>query len=293
MKIRAILVPCLIAWLLPLEVWADDSPGWDTVLADAGRVRIDLAVAYVNVDRRQYAAGEPLILQVGSGAFVAVPTLAGERIDSADTLVGSLGLRYGIGSSSELQLRGSALSTHWRVGDPAGMAAGSESRFVDAWLGFSHQFSEDRVWPALLGFAEVALHERHQERRARFKSTIAGVTLYRAVDPVVLSVSMGGRLGRSRSVGVAEYRPGPLMFVNPSVGFAVNDQVTLITGVQWTRRGPDRYDGWAAGISRSTTDILLGLGYSLASGTLMNFSVKTTAAGPQAAELRFGVIHSL
>lgn len=70
-----------------------------------------------------------------------------------------------------------------------------------------------------------------------------GLTAYKAIDPVVFSVTAGWRFGSERQDGGQDYKPGSLILLNPSVGFAANDRVTLTSGLQWTRRAADRLDG--------------------------------------------------
>jgi hypothetical protein len=77
-----------------------------------------------------------------------------------------------------------------------------------------------------------------------------------------------------------------VLLLNPSVSFAVNDRVTLTTGVQWTRRTAERIDGQAQGFARTGTDLILGVGYGFDKGNTLNTSFKLNASGRGGAELR-------
>ena len=70
------------------------------------------------------------------------------------------------------------------------------------------------------------------------------------------------------------------------MSFAVNDRVTLTTGVQWTRRTAERIDGQAQGLARTGTDLILGVGYGFDKGNTLNISFKLNASGQGGAELR-------
>ena len=50
---------------------------------------------------------------------------------------------------------------------------------------------------------------------------------------LVLSISASYRLNLKRSDGVATIRPGNLLAINPQLGFAVNESVTLLGGLLW------------------------------------------------------------
>ena len=113
-----------------------------------------------------------------------------------------------------------------------------------------------------------------------------GVTSYASIDPVVLSATLASRLGNSRLDGAIPLRPGNLYLFNPSVTFAANDRVTLTWGMQWTWKQADRLNHLPAGIDRSSTDLVTGLGYVIADGNTVNANFKVNASGKTGAELR-------
>ena len=201
-------------------------------------------------------------------------------------MVGTLGLRYGLTAKAEIYGRVSYLHNSSRSSDLSGTSSSSDSRFADAWGGVNYQFKKDDDTPALLGFAEVALLEKHSKSSASFKSWMLGVTTYKAIDPVVLSLTAAYRFNQARQDGAADYKPGNLLFLNPSLAFAVNDRVTLTTGLQWTNRQADTLDGNAQGFRRTSTDLLLGAGYGVANGNTLNFTFKANASGRDGADLR-------
>ena len=65
-------------------------------------------------------------------------------------------------------------------------------------MGLNHQFKPDNATPALLGFAEIALSERMRNDSASFKSAMFGLTTYKAIDPVVFSLTAGYRFNQTR-----------------------------------------------------------------------------------------------
>jgi hypothetical protein len=172
------------------------------------------------------------------------------------------------------------------ISSPGGFTKSSDSDFADAWVGVNYQFKKDEKTPALLGFAELALREKHLQSSASFKSALLGLTTYKSIDPVVLSLTGAYRSNQSRQDGNQSYVPGNLLLLNPGIAFAVNDRVTLTTGVQWTRRQADRFDGQPSGIDRTATDLLLGMGYGFAKGNTLNTTFRLNASGRSGAEMR-------
>lgn len=264
----------------------------EDLITDKGKVKLDLSFAYANVDRQGVSTGAPIVVQIGPASFVTIPTAIGTSVGNSDTFVGTFGLRYGLTARTEIYARASGLTSSQRVSGLSGTSSSSETRFADAWAGVNVQFKKDDDTPALLGFAELALDEKHRHDTASFRSAMLGVTTYHAIDPVVLSLTAGYRINRSRKDGGQDYRPGNLLLLNPSVGFAVNDRVTLTTGLQWTRRQADRIDGSPQGIARTATDLILGAGYGFDRGNTLNATFKANTSGDNGAEFRMNWLYT-
>lgn len=286
---------CVLLGLLAIHAmpaWADLPLTVEDLVTDKGKVKLDLSITHANADQTGFSAGEPISIQTGPTSFVTVPSAMGERSSNRDTLVGTLGLRYGLTAKTELYARTSYLYTGERIRDVEGRRRHRENHFADAWLGLNHQFREEDDYPAWLGFAEVALSERVQGGTESFKSAMLGFTTYKAIDPIVFSVTGGYRINGSHDTAEGTLQQGNLLMFSPSVGFAVNDRVTLTTGMQWTRRGAERANGQAQGIGRSQSDLLVGVGYGFDRGNTLNATFKMNASGNHGAELRVNWLYS-
>ena len=206
--------------------------------------------------------------------------------------MGTLGLRYGLTGKAEIFARTSYLQSSSHSSDVLGTSSHSENRFADAWAGINYQFKKDDDTPALLGFAEIALRDKHEKSSSSFKSALVGLTTYKAIDPVVFSFTTAYRFNQSRKDGAANYKPGNLLLLNPSIAFAVNDRVTLTTGMQWTNRQADTWDGKAQGFRRTSSDLLLGVGYGISKGSTINLTFKSNVSGSNGADLRLNWLHT-
>lgn len=278
---------CAVLFLFVMRsAWADLPLTIEDILTDKGKVKLDLSLAYANNERTGVSVGEPVLVQTGRASFVIFPGQVGERISNSDSLVGTFGLRYGVTSKTEIYTRTSFLTSNQRSISVSGTSNTRNSRFADMWAGINVKFKQDEDTPALLGFAEFSLAEKHRESMAYLKSALFGLTTYKAIDPVALSLTAAYRFNRSRKDGHFDYRPGNLFLLNSSIGFAVNDRITLTAGAQWTRRQADKLNDTSQGISRTATDLLLGMGYGINKGNSLNFSVKTNVSGASGAELR-------
>lgn len=273
-------------------VWADLPLTVEDLITDKGKVKLDVSLAYANSDRQGVSTAEPITVQTGATSFVTLPTLIGESRGNSDSVVGTLGLRYGLTGKAEIFARTSYLHSSSRASDVSGTSSHSENRFADAWAGINYQFRKDDDTPALLGFTEIALREKHEKSSSSFKSALVGLTTYKAIDPVVFSLTTAYRFNQSRKDGEADYKPGNLLLLNPSIAFAVNDRVTLTTGMQWSNRQADTWDGKAQGFRRTSSDLLLGVGYGISKESTLNLTFKSNVSGSNGADLRLNWLHT-
>jgi len=258
----------------------------EDLITEQGRFKLDISLTYANAEQQGISTDQPIVVQTGPTSFVSIPTVIGERSGNTDSLVATVGLRYGLTEKAEIYTRASYLHTRQRSSDTTGEYQFSESRFADAWAGINYQFKQDDETPAVLGFAEMALREKHRVDSASFKSALLGLTTYKAIDPVVFSLTSAYRIHRSRKDDAMDYRPGNLLLLNPSVGFAVNERVTLTTGMQWTSRHADMRDGGKQGQRHTRTDVLLGVSYGFTAKSTMNINLKANVSGRDGADLR-------
>lgn len=265
----------------------------EDILTDQGRYRFELSGTYSNSDQTGLFAGEPLLLQTGPTSFVLIPTQIGQVQNNADTLVGSLGLRYGLSARTEVTSRVSYLFTESRQMSGMGFNSQSDAYVADAWLGVSHQFKVDDATPAILGFGELALYENRGSDSSNLKSTLIGLTAYKAIDPVVLAITAAYRASASRDENGANVKPGTIWTLSPTVIFAANDRVSLNTGFQWTARLADSVNGQSQFARRTQTSLVLGVGYGLQEDSSINLSLKTNTSGGQGADLRLSWLQTL
>lgn len=290
-NLRYTLITSLLLIIAPVAI-ADLPLTVEDLITEKGKIKLDVSLTYANNDRQGLVTDEPIIVQTGETSFVTLPTKFGEFKRNTDVLVGTLGMRYGLTHDAETYTRASYLYRNERYSDLSGTSGDSDSRFINAWIGLSYQFSQDNNTPALLGFIEGALYEKYQESGSSGKSWTLGMTTYRAVDPVVLSLTSSFQWNQKRKDGDVSFQPGNYFLLTPSVAFAVNDRVTLTTGFQWMTRQADRYDNIQQGFRRTSTDVTLGLGYGVSKGNTLNFTFKANVSGQSGADLRLNWLYA-
>ena len=264
----------------------------EDLITDKGKFKLDISASYANHNHQGIATDDPIAIQTGETSFVLVPTSLGDSRATTDTLVATVGLRYGLTSRTEIYNRSTWLHRWQRQSSLSEQQVENDGRFVDTWLGINHQFSRDDKTPALLGFVEIAIAERRGDQNETLSAFMLGLTTYRAIDPVVLSLTVGWRINNQHETDTATHKPGNMALINPSVAFAVNDRVTLTTGAQWTHHQPDSIDNQSQGIRRINTDLLMGVGYAVSKGNSLNLTLKANATGSDGADLRLNWLHT-
>ncbi len=218
----------------------------EELLVQQRTLKLQTSFTYSNSDSVQPAAGAP-----GKGV---PPIWRQQRRASAV----SSRIRYGLRHNLEIH----AGATHARIERHAPDGSGGDDQYSLA-VGASWLVSADGATPALLLTTAVDVvetswlqpRERHHGRTARL-----GAHIYRAIDPVVLSLAVNHEWRLARDLADGTLDPGNVLALRPEVNFAVNHRVTLTGGVSWQRRAGDRFDGTAIADSRHQTGLSMGLG---------------------------------
>lgn len=264
----------------------------ENVITDKGKFKLDLAISYSNLELQGVQASDGILIQTGPTSFVSVPSKVGQTQANSDVIVISLGARYGLSDNFETYVRTDYLNSNNRVTDLSGSSSANDSKLADVWAGFNYQLSKDNNTPALLVSIEAALYENYASDNAQFKSQQIGITTYRAIDPIVLSLTSGYRFSQTRKDGDIDYKPGNFLFISPSVGFAVNDVITLTTGFQWMNKQADKFNNISQGVRSTSTDLILGMGYGQAKNSIINTTLKANISGRGGADLRVNWLYS-
>ena len=266
----------------------------DELLTHQKQIRLELGLTYANSQYKGLVSGEPVLIQVSPAQFVTVPSQIGESNSFSDTQVFTLGGRYGVNSRTEIYSRLSAISTQNRrivFNQPQYQ---QDDYVSDLWVGVNHVFIQEGKNPALLAFAELAAYEATPSESDSAKSLLIGFTTYRVSDPIVFSVTTAYRASAERKLTNGSfYTPNNYLLLNPSIGFAVNADVTLNFGWQWRNMTASKTDDHTNGLRQTITDLTLGAGWGLSKKSTVNFSIKSNLSGNEGAELGMNWVFKL
>lgn len=281
--------------ILPSITYADLPLQIEDMLSDKGKIRFELSTTYANSERRSVDAPEVISIQTGETTYINIPTKVGERLSNIDAFVTTAGFRYGLTSRTAVYARASTLHVEHRSENSEGaISNNSTSNFADAWIGLNHKFRDNIDKPALFGFAEFQIAE-HQadDKNAYGKALVIGGTTYQTFDPLVLSMTGAVQLNSSRDVSNESYKPGNSLTLSPSVGFAVNEKVTLTTGLSWRLQQADEINGRKATINHTQTSLDMGVGYALGKQDTLSLNARPKVSGDGDIQINMSWIHRL
>ncbi len=264
----------------------------EDLLTAEGRYRVEAGIVFANSDRRSSTSSLQTI-QIGTGQFVQIPISLGDTRRNTDIVVATLGFRYGLSLETELYSRLTGINSTTRIDSVTGTRTESDHALGDWSIGINHRFSNDNETPALIGFLEGIVVENTVTDGTNYvngKTWHAGLTTYRTIDPIVLSLTSGYRYSLARNVEGRKTDPGDIFYFNPNIGFAVNQEVTLSGGLQIRWHTRDRSDGRAQTIDTAQTRLEFGMGYAWNKRLTIHTNVRTDISGDEGAEASINLI---
>lgn len=287
---KRIFLPALPA-ILPLSTYADLPLTIEDIMTDKGKWKLETSLTYLNSENNRAELAAPVYIQTGATSFIPIPTEIQENGSNTDMLVGTLGLRYGLTGNTDIYGSGSYLWHEERKLDGNGKTR--NKRMSDVSAGISHTFLKDDKNPALIGFLESTVYEKSRNKASSGKSWLIGATTYKAIDPVVLSLTAAYRINGSKTLSSnTKYKAGNYWMLNPNISFAANDRISLTGGIQWLGKQPDRLDGKKESARNTSTYAHFGAGFGFTKTTALNASARFNVSGQSSSELKFGVQHT-
>jgi hypothetical protein len=268
----------------------------ENVISDAGEFRLRSGIEYVNVDTEDNQVAFRTI-QLSDGRFVSIPAVVGSQREVTDTVVGTASLSYGATGDLEVSADVSGIYTNARRIGPntGGPESDHDVRFNDVALGLNYRFSRDNATPALFAFGDVTVAARTAvggSDLAFGRSGTAGLTTFRTIDPVVLTLTGGYRWAITRDAGDRDVDPGDSAFLNPRIAFAVNNSVTLTGGTRFRWQGANEVDGSAQNVDTTRLRLQAGVSYEPRDDLTFRLRSEADAGGGNEAQLGLTVIYT-
>jgi len=166
--------------------------------------------------------------------FATAPGPAGEYREAGS----SVSLRYGVRRDVELNI---GLNRARILGISGTGPAPAATCDLD--LGLTWQVRHEDRWPALVLEGRIPLLADGNARQFLPGGYGIAATLYKSIDPLVLSLTAAHRAGPRRTASDSAITPGATWRLEPTINFAVNPAVTLFGGATLSRREGTRAGG--------------------------------------------------
>ncbi|NOV22855.1 hypothetical protein E5S69_04800 [Cupriavidus necator] len=279
------------AALAPCPASAQIVPTLEELLTAQNRWRADAGLSYFNHKATGTAARGPIYIQVGQNV-IPVATGVVPKTRNVDSLVAYAGLRYGHSANTELSFSGTGSYTNERtLLEGFNHQSSNSTNFSSLSLAISHRFLKERGSPGLVAYLETGAVEHSHDATSYFSSFTAGGTLYRTIDPVVLSLNASYRLNLPRHDKAG--RPGNVLMLTPQVGFAANETVTLYGGINWQLQQAEDSSRSLPSQRNTQTALVFGLGYRASDRTTISLSANANISGYGGAQVTLGTVVKL
>lgn len=228
-RLLGFLFVCLS--FIPLFAHAELPLKIENPITEPGQWKLETGLTYRHTHRSQITIGKPLFVVTESNQVISIPTDVHQEQINQNTLMPSIGLRYGLTPKVELYGKTAWSMQHTRHSHDLESKITQHHRFENVWLGINYHLI-DHSEVNVLGFMESTLAEQRKSM-VYGKTAVLGTTLYRSMDPLVLSLTTTYQHYFKDHQDLNHSRISHALMLNPQVAFAANDQITLSSGLTW------------------------------------------------------------
>jgi hypothetical protein len=268
----------------------------EDLIADKNKFKLETSVSYFNQNSTNLSSQGTSLIDLGNGRVVTIPTPVTQGKTNTDTVIGTLGLRYGISDSLEMGVKTNGVYNQQRTDESSQSNAQSDSRLKDVVLTTQYQLTKDnKKFPDSLLFAEVSAYDKTQGFKAKsLSSALVGGTVYTVNDPIVLSLTGSYLYNTKRDFDTPKLNTqsvdlGGVFALDSLLGFAVNPDITLTTGVGWQLQQADKVNSVKISSNHTQTNLSLGMAYALTERSNLTANIRTNVSGGGGSTLSVGL----
>ena len=275
-------------FLLAANSYADLPLSLEGIAPKQNRLKIGASLTYYNSSSDIHSQGASTYLLTPQNTTIEIPGRLRSGHENSDVLYTHLNLQYGLTANTEIYTGVGALWRQNRYSDENGHSSRNHHELSDVILGVNQIVLSDGANPMLTATLETSVLEKIRGKNVHARSWFAGITAYKAIDPVVFSLTTGYRFNFNNST---ERRPGNYWLIRPGVSFAANDHTTFNARLQWTGRQGDRIRGKKTNAFESSTHATLGVGYAFSNQTSLSADVQWNLSGDSGANATLALQH--
>ena len=273
---------------LATNAYADLPLSLEGIAPTQNRFKIGASLTYYNSNTDVHNQGASSYLLTPQNTTIEIPGRLISGRNNSDVLYSNISLQYGVSANTELYSSIGALWRQNRYSDANGHFSRNHHELSDVVLGVNQVVLRDGANPMLTATLETSALEKIRGKNVHARSWFAGISAYKAVDPVVFSLTTGYRFNFNNSTG---RRPGNYWLIRPGVSFAANDRTAFNARLQWTGRQGERIHGKKTNAFESSTHATLGVGYAFSSQTSLSADVQWNLSGDTGANATLALQH--
>lgn len=269
----------------------------DDLITDKNKFKLTTNINYFNQSQRNLTEQGYSLVDLGNGRTLTLPNPPTEGVNNTDSLIGTLGLNYGITDKWDIGIKTNALYRQTRQNISDDTHQDTDKYLQDISFTTQYQTTENhQKLPDSLVFSEISVYDKTDGLDSKsLSSVLVGGTVYTVNDPIVLSLTGSYQYNTNRDILDQNQKVniGDIFSLNGSVGFAVNPDITLNTGVGWQSREADKINGKDLGVRQTQTNLSLGLAYALSQRSNLTANVRTNISGDNGSTFSVGLTTKL
>lgn len=288
-KTRISFFLCIIV----VPVHADLPLTVEDLTTDRNRFRFDANFSYFNQSHSSLNYQGFNLIDI-NGQTLAIPNLPTTGTKNTDSLLASIGIRYGLSNDLDMGIFINGISSEQRLADGVGNNTSvTDAHLQNIYLNSQYQLTKNHsIFPDSLLFFGVSAYDNSNGLVPRYGSSASiGSTIYTVNDPVSLSLSASYQYNGSREYTTSGVKVdvGDVFSLSSRVGFAVNPDITLTSGVGWRLKQADTLSGVDnIGNRRTQTSLSFGLAYALSARTNLTANVRSNISGNSGSTVSIG-----
>lgn len=257
----------------------------EDLTADKNRFKLNTSLSYYNQNNSS-------VSQNAKGKLV-------HNLANNDSLFANIGLKYGLTDKLDIGVSVSGYHSNQRSSTLGSVQNSKDTGFQGVNLSSQYQLtSQHEKFPDSLVFVDVSAYDKGSVLEPDYLSAITlGGSIYKVNDPIALSLNASYQYNHERDIKntTATIDIGDVISLSGSVGFAVNPDITLTSGVSWQSRQPNRIVELDREMGGRHTQTSLNFGMAYAVSERSNFiaNVATDISGASGSILSFGLTTKL
>ena len=177
--------------LLAANAHADLPLSLEGIAPTQNRLKIGASLTYYNSSSDIHSQGASTYLLTPQNTTIEIPGRLRSGRENSDVLYTHLNLQYGLSANTEIYTGVGALWRQNRYSDDNARFTRNHNELSDLTVGVNQVVLRDGANPMLTATLETSALEKIRGKNVHARSWFAGITAYKAIDPVVFSLTTG------------------------------------------------------------------------------------------------------